>query len=81
MPQVFMTSQLKNVYNWHPAWAGLSWSSLSYFTSPVVNWKEMETTELTDSDSSPPKEHSLNIDISSSPLHKMKVYQQPLGAW
>lgn len=46
----------------------------------VVNWKEMETTEITDSDSSPPKEHNLNIDISSSPLHKMKVYQQPLGA-
>ena len=48
--------------------------------NPIVNWKEIETTKLTDSDRLPLKEHDLNIDIPSLLLHKMKGYQQPLGA-
>lgn len=42
-----------------------------------LSWKEMKTTELTDSGSPPLEECDLNIDGASLLLHKMKEKQQP----
>lgn len=54
-------------------------SPLGCFTSPVVTWKEVEATKLTDSDSLPLEEVHLNTDSSSLLLHGMKGDQQPSG--
>lgn len=60
-----MTSQHKNICNCQQGCAGPGSSVPRFFTRPVVNWKEMETTKLTDSDSPLFQEHNLNIEISS----------------